>query len=198
MNLVYIFVLVFACAFDLILASPVNGTSEHRLVARQDLSCGQLSTRSHPLFRANHPGEGDWLFSISAAELTEATRRGYVFNSALPGIGKVWLVPETPDMIPLFRLWSNAIFDHLYTTDVTEMNTAINGPNKYQVEQILYVYQNRFPCPQNPNIRPVALYRLYHFGRRNHMLAGGEAERDKAIFDGFSFIRLEGFMFPPP
>ncbi|KAF9523308.1 hypothetical protein CPB83DRAFT_821651 [Crepidotus variabilis] len=76
-----------------------------------------------PLYRLYHHQATDHFYTMSTAEVTRAVGDlNYVFEGIA---GYVYpMLPSQSSAIPLFRLWNGRLFDHFFTTSLTERNEA--------------------------------------------------------------------------
>jgi hypothetical protein len=89
-----------------------------------------------------------------------------------------------------FRLYSTAAGDHLYTTDTTEVATAISVKYNYTLQSgaPMYIYPSAL-CGTVP------FYRLHSAINRDHFYTTNASEKDSAMAGGYAFEFIAGYVF---
>jgi hypothetical protein len=92
--------------------------------------------------------------------------------------------------LPLLRAFNGAVEDHFYTTDTTEMNTAVTRLGYVGEGVTGYVFSNQQPST-------VPFYRLYNGPKTDHFYTKSAEERDNAIATlGYVSEGIVGFIYP--
>jgi len=99
-------------------------------------------------------------------------------------------VADSPFFVPLFRAYSSADTDHIYTTNPAERD-GLTGLG-YNYEKIEAHISNQ------PFQGGVPLFRLYHPTDKSHYYTTSPTERDDAISQGFNDEGIAGYVYPNP
>lgn len=97
-------------------------------------------------------------------------------------------INRTPQPIPLYRLFSSSLGDHLYTTDPTE---------KYWAEQFGYTYEGICCYLLDKEVEgAVPLYYLYIVESDDSFYTCDDYERKNAMSNGAAYIGIIGYCYP--
>jgi hypothetical protein len=113
---------------------------------------------------------GDHLLAIGEAERTQALKQGYsgdvlaCYVTLSPGDG----------CVPLYRLWHERRFDHFYTTDTRERDSACRELGYIEEGVCCYVHKAHVPGS-------VPLYRLWQAEFGDHLYTTSLSEKDQAM-----------------
>lgn len=92
--------------------------------------------------------------------------------------------------VPFFRAWSEAMTDHFYTTNITEMEAFF--ANGYTDQGIAgYILPSDTQAPT-----AVPLFRLYNAQIGDHAYTTNASERDASSGAGYVSEGIAGFVYP--
>ncbi|KAI6217090.1 hypothetical protein M3Y95_01240100 [Aphelenchoides besseyi] len=138
------------------------------------------------LYRSYNYGLTDHFYTISASESQTAVGIGWLQEDPMGYVG-TREDPKCPKFTQLYRLYSRLLSNHIYTVDKSERADLLSSG--YTAEY------NAGYCSTEPGCGMLPLFRLWHAGFHDSFYTINEEEKESAIGKGYSFQRIECYVY---
>jgi hypothetical protein len=111
---------------------------------------------------------------------------------ALEGVAALVFLVQEESTVPFYRVFNSAAWDNLYTTNITERDSALKAgyTNPVDGDAVQYIYPTQI-CGSVP------LYRLYNSVIKDNFYTTSESERLEFLSNqGYDDVGIAGYVLP--
>ncbi|KAJ7876885.1 hypothetical protein B0H14DRAFT_3436341 [Mycena olivaceomarginata] len=166
----------------IVLAVTVN-LAVAQNISRSAQNCGQIRG---DLRRSCF---GDHFYTARLNIANQQIRPG---GYALEGVAALVFLIQEESTVPFYRVFNSAAWDNLYTTNITERDSALKAgyTNPVDGDAVQYIYPT-------PICGSVPFYRLYNSVIKDNFYTTSESERLEFISNqGYADMGIAGYVLP--